>query len=85
MSDYDSSLDTYHEDDGPSRDKIPTETLVDDPLGCVDIESGQNVIEKYEIGARVDRTSEGDACLLATATTTADERLIIKEMPYTRT
>ena len=47
---------TYHKDDGPALDEIAAEALINNPLGRVNIEGREDVVEEYDLSARVDRT-----------------------------
>ena len=53
----------YDEDDSAALQQVALETLIDYPAGGVDIKRGEHVVEKQDIRARIDGTSEGDARL----------------------
>jgi hypothetical protein len=49
-----------YEQNSAAANKVASETLVDDPFGRVNIQSGKNIIEQQCSCTRVDRTCEGN-------------------------
>ena len=58
---------THDQDDRATLEEVALEAFVNYPAGGVDIQRGQNVVEKQDLRLRVDRTSKRDARFLAAA------------------